>query len=387
MNGLGAIIRAAEARREVVRQIATAEIGAEFANALRARWLPLPDAAFSSLRDAVAVDGTGHAINLATGAHVIVAMAIALGPAPVGRIDLVEVEALPARFDDAAAASARDLVMRALETESAIEALRRASAHGSADRTTVWVDGSLYADLAHMAGGPSVVRWGGAAERAGALISATRDLHLGAESTGVHLLGLAKTQRAAVLGPALPATSLALGPAAIGPNRMRHGQGDIGRPRDGEILAGMADGWSWPLLLDARQFPSIEAEAASVLADCPAIVTTFIRPHPADLPLRLDVPASALGLQHRVGKSTHSGETEPANWLPDPGVLRPFVAEVMARYGGVLAHNGPLHAVDRLVRLPRRDLETVVLPAIARAVGVSPALLRVDRGRRRFLLD
>jgi hypothetical protein len=67
--------------------------------------------------------------------------------------------------------------------------------------------------------------------------------------------------------------------------------------------------------------------------------------------------------------------------------MQPFVAEVMARYGGVLAHNGPLHAVDRLVRLSRRELELVIMPVIARTVGVPPSALGVDRGRRRFLLD
>ena len=384
MNGIGAIIRAAEARRDAIRRVATSEAGAHLAGALRKRWLPLPSPDLEALRDAVAVDGTGHAVGLATGAHLIVALAVAIGPHPVGRIDLAEVEALPARFDDAAASSARDLVMRALEADVALQALRRSIDEGSVDRTTIWSDGSLYADLAHMAGGPSVVRWGGGAERAGALIRATRDLHLGAERAGAWLVGLVKTQRANVLGPALTTAPDHERATTIG---SWASPGDAGRPRDGEILAAMPDGWSWPLLLDARQFPAVEAEAASILADCPAIVTTYIRPHPADLPLRLDVPASALGLPDRVGTAPRHGEQEPGAWVADPDAMRPFVAEVMGRYGGVLAHNGPLHAVDRLVRLPRRDLELVVLPAIARAVDVASASLGVDRGRRRFLLD
>ena len=384
MNGIGAIIRAAEARRDAIRTVATSEVGAHLADALRARWLPLPPPELAPLRDAVAVDGTGHAVGLATGAHLIVALAVAIGPEPVGRIDLAEVEALPARFDDAASSSARDLVMRALEVDAALEALRRALAGGKADRTTIWADGSLFADLAHMAGGPSVVRWGGGAERAGALLRTTRDLHLEAERAAACLVGLAKTQRATVLGPVLASTP---DQERAGISRLWAGLGDAGRPRDGEILAAMPDGWSWPLVLNARQFPEVEAEASSILADCPAIVTTFIRPHPADLPLRLDVPASALGMPDRVGSALRHGEHEPAAWLSEPDAMRPFVAEVMARYGGVLAHNGPLHAVDRLVRLPRRDLETVVLPAIARAVNLSAPSLGVDRGRRRFLLD
>lgn len=380
MTGIGPLILAAEARREAIRRVATSEVGARLADPLRARWLPLPDAARPD-GVAAAVDGTGHAVSLSTGAHLVVAMAVAIGPAPVGRIEVADVEALPARYDDAAAASARDLLMRSLETAAAREAVARAPGPGGG-ATTVWIDGSLHADLAHMAGGPTAARWGGGAERAGALLQATRDLHLSAEAHGVKLIGLAKTQRASVLAHALElevgggdAPALDDPPADGGP---------VARARDGEVLAAMPDGWSWPLVLDAAQFPPVEPGAAAILAPVPAIVTTYVRPHPADLPLRLDVPAWCLGLPERIGRP---GPPAPARWLPDPSRMRPFVAEVMARYGGVGAHNGPLHVVDRVVRLPRRELETVILPVIARAVGVPLTSLGVDRGRRRFILD
>lgn len=138
------------------------EVAPHLAQALRARWLALPQPAPAPLRDAVAAGGTDHAFGLATGAHLVASMAIVLGPAPVGRVELAEVDALPARFADAAASSARDLVMRALETHPALEAIRRAVTHGTAGQTTIWFDGSLFGDLAHMAGGPSVVQWGAA---------------------------------------------------------------------------------------------------------------------------------------------------------------------------------------------------------------------------------
>ena len=387
MTGLGAIIRAANARRNAIREVASSAIGANLACALRARWLPLPPPMPSSRDIAVAIDGTGHSVGLSTGAHLIVALAIALGPEPIGRIDRADVEALPARFDDASAASARDLIMRALETETALEALRRVMASNSGSRSTIWVDGSLFADLAHMAGGPTVVRWGGGAERAGALLRATRDLHVEAERAGAYLIGLAKTQRASLLAPVLGANQPEYGAPPVAVTLTDPSDIAEHRARDGEILAAMPEGWSWPLLLDARQFPAIQAEAATILNDCPAIITTYIRPHAADLPLRLDVPASALHLPHRVGVRSPHAQPDPATWLPEPDAMAPFVAEVMARYGGVLAHNGPLHAVDRVVRMSRPDLELVVVPTIARAVGVHPSALGVDRGRRRFLLD
>ena len=374
MSAIGHVVRAAEANRDAIRRVATSEVGARLVPPLRARWLPLPPAS-PERRLGVGVDGTGHAVSLATGAHLVVSMASALGPEPVGRIDLAEVEALPARYDDAAASSARDLLMRSLETAAAHEALRRAAGVVAGARTTIWIDGSLHGDLAHMAGGPAVARWGGAADRAGALLVATRALHLDAVACGARLLGLAKTQRAAVLVNALEAEA----PPGLG------GPGE--RPRDGEVLAAMPDGWSWPVVLDAGQFPSPDPAAMAILESCPAIVTTYVRPHPADLPLRLDVPAAALGLPDRLGRPSRPGTVIAPRWLADPDLMRPFVAEVTAAYGGIIVHNGPLYAIDRLVRLTRRDLETVVLPAIARAAGVPASALGVDRGRRRFILD
>ena len=51
---------------------------------------------------------------------------------------------------------------------------------------------------------------------------------------------------------------------------------------------------------DAGRFMGRVSETAyDVLQGCPAIVSCYVRPHPADLPLRVDVPASAIGLDHR----------------------------------------------------------------------------------------
>jgi hypothetical protein len=42
--------------------------------------------------------------------------------------------------------------------------------------------------------------------------------------------------------------------------------------------------------------------------------------------------------------------------------------------------------VDRLVRLPRRELELRFLPICERVAGLDPGTLGINRGRRRFLL-
>ncbi|MSQ42593.1 MAG: DNA double-strand break repair nuclease NurA [Chloroflexi bacterium] len=393
MTILGPIIGAAIKRREQIWRVATASGATHLATPLTDRWFDLPDAR-AHRTTGIGVDGTSHAVLLSTGAHLVIGLACALGPDPIGQIQEADIEAMPARFDDVAASSARDLLMRSLETEVAVKAMARAVALGVPSDTIVWIDGSLHADLAHMAGGPTNVRWGDGIERAGSLMTRTRELFITAASTGTWVIGIAKTQRASVLAAALQAEMGVTGEVHVANGRLTARSGDrsgndeadIPRPGDGEVLASMGAGWSWPLMLDASQFPVTTPLAPELLRDCPAIVSCYLRPHEADLPLRIDVPANQLGLDNQLfGPNGHSLPDRLARWVPDPAVMLPVIETVMASYGGSTAHNGPLFAVDRLVRLPRRDLETRIMPIIANVAGIAGGVLGVDRGRRRFI--
>src|SRR5207249_1977042 len=154
----------------------------------------------------VALDGTSRTVRLSNGAHFIPAAAAALGPAPVGQRDRADMEILPARFDDGAASSARDFLMRSLETYLAVEATATLAAEGLSNRAILWVDGSLYGDLSHIASAPYQTSWGGALERLGSLLRQAAALHNGAEQSGLWLIGVGKTQRASFLYDALAAT-------------------------------------------------------------------------------------------------------------------------------------------------------------------------------------
>lgn len=395
MTILGPIIGAAVRRREQIFRVATASGATHLAASLSDRWFDLPGSRVHR-STGIGVDGTSHAVLLSTGAHLVIGLACALGPDPIGQIQEADIEALPARFDDAAASSARDLLMRSLETEVAVKALARAVECGVPSDTIVWIDGSLHADLSHMAGGPTNVRWGDGVERAGSLMSRTRELFITAASTDIWLIAIAKTQRASVLASALQAQTGAPDavPEVNGRLDVRSGgptgeyEADVPRPGDGEVLASMGAGWSWPLILDASQFPVTTPLAPDMLRGCPAIVSCYLRPHEADLPLRIDVPAAQLGFDDLLfGSHGHPLSGRLARWVPDPAVMVPVIETVMASYGGFTAHNGPLFAVDKLVRLPRRDLETRIMPIIANVAGIGAGVLGVDRGRRRFIQD
>ena len=151
----------------------------------------------------VAVDGTSHTVQLSNGAHFILARRRCHRPPPFRQRDRADLEILPARFDDAQAASARDLLMRSLEAFVASEAAGAVVEEGLAAEAILWVDGSLYADLSHMAGAPGQVRWAGGVERAGTLLRTTAALLHLAERNDLWLVGIGKTQRAGFLTDAL----------------------------------------------------------------------------------------------------------------------------------------------------------------------------------------
>ena len=381
---LAPVIRAARNRRtQLQASLGIAQLAA-WRSMLAPRWLPLP-APLGAPRERtvdVAVDGTSHSVQLHNGAHFILAVAAAHGPAYC-RDERADMEILPARYDDAQASSARDLLMRLMEALAALQAAASLSDNEDARRGVLWVDGSLHADLAHMAGAPEKVRWGGGIERAGRLLETTAALFSHAERSGLWVVGIGKTQRAGFLFDALTSRLSPVSDVDVEEND--DVEVDGGRPADGELLATMPIGWSWPVILDGRRFPLTSGLARDQLGGCPAIVSTYVRPHAADLPLRIDVPVSALGLEDRLLPGDGEAARAWPAWLPDPDLMRPVVQTALAAYGGMNVYNAPLYAVDRLVRLPRRELELRFLPVCERVAGLQPGSLNINRGRRRFL--
>ena len=393
---LAPVIKAAHTRKETIRSALQPAQLAAWRSALMARWWrPLPAVPGANGGRGglgrtihVAVDGTSHSIELSTGAHFVLAAAAAAGPHPVGQRDAADMEVVPARYEVADAATARDLMMQVLEALMAGEAASALIQEDLGQRAILWLDGSIHGSLTHLLGAPSqllddrpspttsrgTTRWMVNVERAITLLRVKARLLELAAQHDLWLIGLAKTQRASFLFDALAAT----------PEGMTRTE----RAADGELLAAAPIGWSWPLVLDGRHFVAVTAAARDALAGAPAIVSCYVRPHAADLPLRVDVPAATLGLDDRLLPSAQGGEPRPIpSWLPDPDLMTPVIRAVLASYGGVHAYNAPLFAVDRLVRLSRREIETRYLPICAKVIGVDPKALSVDRGRRRFLMD
>jgi hypothetical protein len=403
---LAPVIRAARARRQQMQSALGVTQRAAWRSMLASRWLPLPSrravdtgmpATPAPRTLNIAVDGTSHSVQLHTGAHFILAVAAACGP-DFCQDERADMEILPARYDEGQASSARDLLMRSLEAYCATQAAGSVVQQGLAGSAILWIDGSLYADLSHMAGAPEKNHWGGAIERAGHIMRTTAALLDLAERSGLWLIGVGKTQRASFLYDALTAAPSSVGqpstfrtpaPSNGGSPQVSRSAllGEDGHPADGELLATAGPGWSWPVVLDGTRFPLTSHLARETLHACPAIVSTYVRPHPADLPLRVDVPASTIGLSDRLLPAVTGGVSRPwPAWVPDASVMAPIVAAALAAYGGLHVYNAPLYAVDRLVRLPRRELELRYLPICERMAGLEAGTLAINRGRRRFLI-
>ncbi len=344
---------------------------AQWQKAASDRWRALPTTTPDrSPGAAFAVDGSGGTLNLNNGFSLVVAQAVLSGPTAADTIAEVNLGLADARESTPDVSSLGDLMMRRLETQLALEAVPRME---DPQESTILLDRSLYGELNHLS------LWYGRMNHLSTCLMGELNvpqlledglenyIRLLSQSCGQNhlVIGLSKTiLRARFLAYLLEQDGLPT---------------EEGRPSDPELLyRWLTDtGYSHPILLGAAELGDrpLQPEAEALLEDCPAIVSCYVRPVRYDDPIRIDVPASVIGLP------THFIDCEPA-WVPDPRVLEPIVALVQSMYGGPTVHNTLLYKVDRQVRLSRRTLEQVYLPALSRVAGVP---LVVDRSRRRFL--
>ena len=349
---------------------AQSEVEDQWAAAARDRWYALP--AVAQDRSLLyAVDGSGHVAALNSGFYVVVAQSFLAGPTDADTVAEVDLEIADARRSATDVASLRDLMMRRLESQVALAAARRIE---RPQESVLLLDGSLYAELTHLS---LSYGWGvtfglglnggrSPATQPGRVEQTLEDyVYLSRWSAEQDLLvmGVAKTTRAQFMARLLEQDGLPT---------------EEGRPSDPELLYCWltGTGYSHPILLGAAEPGDLplQPEAEELLAQCPAMVSCYVRPAPNDDPLRIDVPASAVGREE-------SFQAVEQAWVPDRRAIEPIVALVLALYGGHTVHNAPLYKVDRKVRLSRRTVEQVYLPVLERVANVP---LSVDRSRRRF---
>jgi len=106
----------------------------------------------------------------------------------------------------------------------------------------------------------------------------------------------------------------------------------------------------------------------------PAIVMFHIIPRENAQPMRVDVPASLVGLDKKISDVS---PFEFVDWRHAEGVAR----QIAAAFGGRDVYNALLYVVDKEVRLSAKAVDTVYKSVLGRELGVP---IEYDRSTRRF---
>lgn len=325
---------------------------------VREHWAPLPPPVAPSW-PAYAVDGSVRQVNLASGEHLILVQALALGD-DAYELAQIDLQVLPSTTAPDVVSDVKDLCQVHRELSLACEVVRARAPTGS----VLFLDGALYSHLPQLYPRPHPE-----AERfRQAVLTDYLELVTETQARGVRLVAVSKTSR--------EATHCKLWLEA----RDEDPPDCLKDLSDAEMLHRWTDqtaGLSVPVLLGSRGFTggSRDLLAQPDVAASPAIVSFFTRLADLDDALRVDVPA------HQAGHGARLADLE-AGVLPD-GVeaVRGVVEVLLADYGGLEVYNALLYSVDREVRLRRDVVMEVYLPLIEDVTGRT---VRRNRSDRRF---
>lgn len=335
-----------------------------------------------------AADGSEAVRHFSNGLSLVVAQALLVGPGVEAPI--VEVRFVPSHVPETALSRFRGLLMRSLEVRVALEHARRLR------DAVLCLDGSLQTPLPHLIFPLREIP--GEESLPFQVLDDYLELFEVCRANGILLLGVAKTTSASFLTEALwrlQDDSEAL-PAETADERL----GERAFPTDSEVLYRFAEGpgFSHPLLLGSKAMghrwrlvadgrtadaQGLDDEAEEDgrdpgrlerLARAPAIVAFHVRLRAGEEPMRVDVPASCLGLPDRLCDLY-------TRWAPVAAV-EPVLRQVRGGYGGSSVYNSALYVADRLVRLSQNLVDGPYLSMIREALG---QYVQYDRSRRRFL--
>ncbi|MFQ6057735.1 MAG: DNA double-strand break repair nuclease NurA [Anaerolineae bacterium] len=336
--------REAEAREEALRQL------------LAQHWHELPsDLEATDQRPAYAVDGSLRRANLANGAYLFAAQALLMGE------DIeetaVEVEILRGSTPRASVERFADLLLQRLEVGLACQCASQVP-----EGSVLFLDGALYGQLPQLY--PLTIE-GVRYPLPDEILNAYLQLFQHCCQRRIDLISIAKTSREATHSKIWQREAKVPIPLDIPDSEM------IYRWTDSRA------GYSTPVILGTWGFTrgSRELLKREELSRAPAIVSFFVRLSDFDDAVRVDLPATALGSDVRLGDV--SGDILDL----DRHDLRPVLQVLAADYGGLEVYNALLYTVDREVRLERRMMRDVYLKLIGQKLGCE---IRLDRSERRF---
>jgi hypothetical protein len=117
--------------------------------------------------------------------------------------------------------------------------------------------------------------------------------------------------------------------------------------------------------------------ATQVISDIPyspAIVMFHIIPKANAQPLRIDIPASRLGIRKKITN------VRPFEFI-EPSIVSDVAKQITSDFGGRNVYNALLYIVDREVRLGIKTVDTVYKSVLGKELGFP---IEYDRSTRRF---
>ncbi len=347
-------------------------LGAE----LERRWRPLPEPK-AVYEPEFSVDSSSAYRSLSNGLDFLIVRALMLGTGGYRR-PLLRFEAIKGISEYSVASDFERVMRELIEIKIVLDNIEDIP-----DGGVVLIDGNLYGRYTHALREIGLAGWQHLPLE---LLDAMWKLYEECAERGIMLVGVSKFSKTRALTSALlPGRSrdtgfldvellyrkktgetgctepLLLGEYGVDP-RVKNTYGSQDRMRE-RLFRGVPE-----------RLHGFAEEVLEKVPSFPAIVMFHIIPRENAQPMRVDIPASLIGLDKKI---SDVAPFEFVDWRHAEGVAR----QMAAAFGGRDVYNALLYIVDKEVRLSAKAVDTVYKSVLGRELGVH---IEYDRSTRRF---
>lgn len=342
------------------------------------RWYPLPTSK-PPYTNEYAIDSSSASRSFANGIEFFITRALMLGTGSFSE-PMLRFEMIKGSTDYLATAEFERIQRDLMEIRIIIENMDKVQ-----DNSIVLIDGNLYGRYTHLLNQINIDNW---RDLPLELIEAMQDLYRICRRQSIMLVGVSKFSKTRVLTAALKRD---LGYGVRAPEYLdiellyRWKLGETGYTRPlmlGTYAIKNAASITKPSKYRKNNFSSIQNPerqkwATDIIREfpkAPAIVMFHMIPKAHAQPMRIDIPASCLGITSKIM------EVNPFDFI-EPERVEPVVSQLVSDFGGRDVYNALLYIVDREVRLGGKAVDTVYKSVLGSELGVK---LDYDRSSRRF---
>ena len=341
-------------------------------------WSNLPDRAFCFGRE-FAVDSSSAMRSLSNGIELFITRSMMIGN-DESKMKGVKFEMIKAPPAAMISLNFERMLRDLIEVEAVLN-----NSDSLKEGDIVLVDGNLYGRLTHLVEELPLENW---RHLPLLIFERLQNLFTKCREKKVMLVGVSKFSRTRVLCSALLnekginlTDPLFLDTEII--NRFRQGVPGLSSPL---LLGEYALERAEEMRIDPesyrkrffRNIPESQVEWAVKtirgVSEAPAIAMFHMTPAPGEQPLRVDIPASCLGIDAKIM------DVRPYKFI-DPSIVEPVVKQLLSGYGGREVYNALLWATDHEVRLGDQAVDTIYRQVIGDELGIQ---VEYDRSSRRF---